>query len=556
MSDITPEKNQPYAKPSPTPPDGLAVDVSETLRPPFRDQPAQPAAKRTWSKQMLGLAIIVLLLIVAASLLALGRRHQNNQQATAVTKKDIPLLRVQYQVSEVPQYPIRNSGYGVDANIALQMFEGLIQYQDQTKVVPLLAKNWSNPDHSTWIFNLRDDVKFHTGHKMTAADVKFTLDYLISQQNGDNGIVNLVDLSTIKEVDAISPYQVKIVTKQQDPLLLKRMNMVGIVDSKATLGDYNAGTGPYVVKPGTTPSKDSIDLVADPNYWGGHVYTREVQIKIDEDEDQIIKGIDDNKYDLAGSFGKAELAHYKQPYQRISVPDQGLNYLMLNTKRAGSPLQSIAGRQAVASALDVPDYIKQDEINGEPASQLVPESLPGHDPNIKAATYDLTKAKQLLATVKNATAPITIAYIEGADSEFEYWAKNLEAAGFNVKLVSISDADAYYKDAVNGKYDIIGLAYTSNYVDGLDILSFALTGTKNYDNPQVDSLLEQTTTTFDPSARIKLMQQVASIADKDKPVIPLYFHNRIFVLKPTNFVAIPDMPSFDNSVYYWKVYQK
>ena len=59
------------------------------------------------------------------------------------------------------------------------MYGKLIVYDEHKgKFVPELAKSWKRIDDKTIEFELRDDVRFTSGNKFTAADVKYTLDYI------------------------------------------------------------------------------------------------------------------------------------------------------------------------------------------------------------------------------------------------------------------------------------------------------------------------------------------------------------------------------------------
>ena len=50
----------------------------------------------------------------------------------------------------------------------MHIFEPLISYNEVKSVnEPLLATGWTNPDPNTWIFTLRQDVKFHDGSPFT-----------------------------------------------------------------------------------------------------------------------------------------------------------------------------------------------------------------------------------------------------------------------------------------------------------------------------------------------------------------------------------------------------
>jgi len=390
---------------------------------------------------------------------------------------------------------------------------------------------------------------------MTAQDVKYTLDYAVAHQNANNGYSAFYFVANdIKQVTVDNTYQVTVTTNTPDAVLLNQLGLIGIVDSKATLGDYNAGTGPYIVKPGTTPTSSSIDLTAFNGYWGGHVYTREVKINLYSDTDKLTADAAAGKYDLSGGYDNSQLAKIKHS-QTVNVDYQGVQYLALNTNRSGSPLQSLAARQALSYALNVPAIINASGFSAQQASQIVPLILPGHNPAIHDATYDPAKAKQLLANVPNLSSPLVFAYPEGLGNVGEEVVKDLTAVGFNVKPMLVSDFGTFITAANAGQYDLFTAGDTSATVDGLDVLTDLLTNNKNYDNPQIDSLIAQAGGTLNASDRINDMQQIATIVNDEKPIVPLYTENQVFVLtKP--YVVTPNMPDLETSSYFWQVYQK
>src|ERR1700691_4773592 len=60
------------------------------------------------------------------------------------------------------------------------IFSSLVGRDANMKVIPDLAQSWDMPDPLTYIFHLRRGVKFHDGRPLTSADVKFTLDSILS----------------------------------------------------------------------------------------------------------------------------------------------------------------------------------------------------------------------------------------------------------------------------------------------------------------------------------------------------------------------------------------
>lgn len=550
--DTDPDKplSPPVATPAGLPDDNdAAAKLATTAQPPIS---GQPAPKRSGHK----LKLIILVIIIAAVAGAAGyaTSHHHTSSATVI-KKDIPVLTYGMEGAEkTAQYPIDSTDTAIQLQIDAQLFEGLVQYENQTKIAPLLATSWSNPNNSTWIFNLRQGVKFHSGRMMTAQDVKYTLDYAVAHQDDvDASLMSLA--SSIKQVDVTGTYQVKITTDGPDPVLLNRLAFLGILDSKAKLGDYDAGTGPYVVKPGSTPSTKSFDLVAFNGYWGGHVYTREVDITITPDSNQLANDAKDGKLDLSGDFTTGQLSKIKD-YRPINVPDLGISFIGLNTEKATSPLHSLAARQAAAYALDVPAILKAAGLQGEQASQLVPTAIPGHDPSIVNTPYNPTKAKQLLASVSGGTTtPLTFIYPPNDTPQANVITKELGAAGFNVKATQAPDLDTLVNEAFGGQADIYFLTYTSDTLDGLDILSSLLQNNSDYDSPTIDTLATQAGSTLDPATRISLLQKIAQQVAANVPYIPIYNLNRVYALTKPYKVTV-DLPSDQAGVYFWKVYQE
>jgi peptide/nickel transport system substrate-binding protein len=513
---------------------------------------APPApVKRSRRKLYISLVILILLVVGAAAWLLL----KPDNKPAVVTKKDIPLIRFGSEASgEIPQYPLKYTTADIELFTTQQLFEGLVGYKNETQIVPLLAQSWNNPDNNTWVFNLRHDVKFHSGRTMTAQDVKFTLDYAISHRNDDDSAFSGFTAG-IKSVTINNPYQVTITTDSPNATLLFNLGMLGIVDSKATLGDYNAGTGPYIVKPGTKPTSTSIDLAAANNYWQGHVYTREVRISLySDDNNKMAKDAASGKLDLAGPLDENDLKTVNN-FQTISIPDLGTSYIGINSNNPASPLHNLAARQAATYAMNIPEILKAAKIKGVPNNQIVPSSLAGHDPSIPNTSYNPEKARQLLSGVSNAKNQITFAHPTLDNLASKEMMRQLSAVGFNIKDVPIDDFNTFLNDTYGGKYDLFTLADTSAS-DGLPILSDILINVDYYHNPKVDSLIEDANSTLNTSSRIKDMQQIAQIVYNDKPVIPLYSHSRNYIYNNKNYVLNTDLADLSISNYFWKVYQR
>src|SRR5512143_2015668 len=56
------------------------------------------------------------------------------------------------------------------------VYENLIGYDPNLKIVPELAESWKLVNDNTWEFKLRKGIKFHNGEPMNAEAVKFSLE--------------------------------------------------------------------------------------------------------------------------------------------------------------------------------------------------------------------------------------------------------------------------------------------------------------------------------------------------------------------------------------------
>lgn len=69
-----------------------------------------------------------------------------------------------------------------------QLYETLVSTNADMTFYGELAERWETPDNVTYIFYLRQGVKFHSGREMTADDVVYTFDRILGKTDaGDIG---------------------------------------------------------------------------------------------------------------------------------------------------------------------------------------------------------------------------------------------------------------------------------------------------------------------------------------------------------------------------------
>jgi peptide/nickel transport system substrate-binding protein len=73
---------------------------------------------------------------------------------------------------------------GTGGNSYLRILHGwLISDNEKRQMVPGIASDWNlSADGLTWIFTIREGVKFHNGSEVTAEDVQWTLQHMLGPQ--------------------------------------------------------------------------------------------------------------------------------------------------------------------------------------------------------------------------------------------------------------------------------------------------------------------------------------------------------------------------------------
>ena len=134
------------------------------------------------------------------------------------------------------------------------IWDNLLGFEpEKSAFTPLLAKSWSQPDPTTYEFELRSDVVWHDGQTFDADDVVYTLSYLIDPK------VNLrykSNWSWLASVEKLGPYKVRLKSKQPVPDGLTWMafnttiypeHVHGPLADKQAYGAAPVGTGPLKI---------------------------------------------------------------------------------------------------------------------------------------------------------------------------------------------------------------------------------------------------------------------------------------------------------------------
>ncbi len=350
---------------------------------------------------------------------------------------------------------------------------------------PALATSWeTSQGGKVWTFKLRQGVTFHDGTPFNAAAVKYSYD--ATKKMGLGLAYIWADLKQVKVVD---DYTVQLVLDKPVPLEpLVSSEYAAWIFSPKTAGKPQSwwdkgredGTGPYELQ--SYSPNQQIVLVRDPNYWGGwkNDQFRKIVLQVASDPNtqrqMLESGAVQFQESVARDAVKAESA--ESGIRVVEMPSLVSQILYLNTQH--KPLDNVLVRQALAYATPYKDIIAAAINNlGTQSNGPMPAGLWPRDDAIQPYTYDLAKAKQLMAQAgyPNGGFSLTMTYPteeNPADTTMgtlikESWAK----LGVTVNLQPMLWAQAWQKaKGPNTKrQDLLSITWWPAFSHGKDSLT-------------------------------------------------------------------------------------
>ncbi len=272
------------------------------------------------------------------------------------------------------------------------------------KLRPGLAEKWEvGADKLTWTFHLRKGVKWHEGYgEMTADDVKFSLDRIMDPKTGSP---TRKAIAAIESVSVVDPYTVQIKTNQPYPVLPAMMveERFGYIISKkaaAKLGKdlkyHPVGTGPFMYK--TYKPRESVTLVANPDYWGGKPKLSEVVVAFMPDNSTRELALRNGEVHAINIPAKQEwIDRARKAGFEVNLTSPA-NMFVLHFNLTQKPLDNKKVRMALCHAISrdlMVKYLGKDVA--KPEVSPLPSGYVGYTDKVARYPYDPEKAKALLA---------------------------------------------------------------------------------------------------------------------------------------------------------------
>ncbi len=307
-----------------------------------------------------------------------------------------------------PGFPTSASPESSSANgqIFGAQFDTLVTLGKGFQIGPAVATKWEFlPDDNGWRFTIRKDLTFSNGDKLTADDVEFTANMLltVSPPLPQRGL--LPKLAQARKVD---DYTVDLLTKGRDSSLLFGLPYFYVLPKayyekvgKDGFATKPIGSGPYELVEFKTNDRFDYKLRSTPHPYRKPVATEIIWRAIPE-PNALLAGLKTGELDLAWTG--------ISPDQADQVKKDGFNVITFDLASSLIAIDHAASEKNTPQLLDkrvrlALNYaIDRDAIlknlyrgYGQPLNQVAVPGTPTFNTSIPKFSYDPAKAKSLLA---------------------------------------------------------------------------------------------------------------------------------------------------------------
>ena len=438
------------------------------------------------------------------------------------------------------------------AQISGLIFNGLVKYDENIKLVGDLAENWEIRDGGLRIlFHLRQNVRWQDGVPLTAQDVKFTYEK-ITDPNTPTPYG--ADFEKVKSVTVIDPFTVEIDYKEPfspglaswvmgivPKHLLEKENLL-----KTDFSRHPVGTGPYRLTKWTTGQQ--LKLQANPDYFEGKPLVSRYVYRIIPDQTTNFLELETGNIDMAMltplQYQKeTETEFFKKNYQKFHYPSFGYVYIGYNLRHPSFSDKHV--RKAIGLAINKQELVDAVLLGlGEVSTGPFLPGTWAYNPAVEETPFDPEKSRRLLKEAgfgdtdgdgildrDGKKFSFTVLTNQGNDQRkmsCEIIQRRLKDVGIEMKIQTVEWA-TFLKEFIDKKnFDAVILAWgLSRDPDVYDIFHSSKTrpGEFNfvsYKNEEVDRLLEEGRRQFDEKERAKAYYRIHEILSDDEPYTFLF----------------------------------
>jgi oligopeptide transport system substrate-binding protein len=464
-------------------------------------------------------------------------------------------------------------------------FEGIYKYVDNGRGIAQLAPGQAsgapqktvNADGTvTYVFTLRDNLKWSDGQPLTARDFVYTWQRLVDPNTAADYsymidmIVNANEIMAGEKnkselgVRAVNDQTLEVRITYDCPFFLEIMAFPATypvrqsaIDQAGDQWTFSPSTyisnGPYRLKEWVHNSY--LLFEKNPNYYQTLSGPDNLRFALMDDDNSMLAGFRSGDLDFIEQFPVDEIPGLLASGNLALADYLGIYYVSINTQKA--PFNDPRVRKAFSLVIDRNYIVSEITRTAEkPAGGFVPSGLfdaegPGSDFRQTGGNYyslapadyqqNVAEAKRLLAEAGYPDGrgfPVA-EYVYNtndrhraiAEALQDMWHTNL---GVNVTL-SNQDWAVFLDTRKKGDYSIARDGWIGDYNDPINFLDMHVSGGGNnnsqYANPAYDALIRQAQSTPVQTDRMRYLHQAEDLlVGQDSALAPIYFYTQPYML--------------------------
>jgi len=445
--------------------------------------------------------------------------------------------------------------------VSVQLYEGLVNRDEQFRLEPSLALSWQMVNPTTWRFKLRPGVLFHDGTPFTADDAVFSIERALAAPSQRS-----FQLKGVKAARRIDDLTLELTLEAPDAVLPEKLQQLAIM-SKAwcikhgveKAQDFNGkqetfavrnanGTGPFMLDR-FEPDVRTV-LKRNPRWWGwadkrsGNL--DEVSFTPIRSDATRLAALVSGEIDLVLDPPVQDIARLKSEsaIKLLQVTDLGQQYLTFDQARdelpdsdvkGKNPFKDVRVRRAVYQALNV-ELIAQKVLRGQgvPTGAFLSPRVDGSPPELdKRLPFDPAKAKALLAEAgypNGFSITLDCVNVPWREAVCQAMTAMLTQVGIRTTLRS-SPTNQFFPKLSAATASFMEFGWTPNpdawaslnaLFRSYDKSGLGTFNAGRYSNPKLDTLIDNMRVEPDLTRRRAMVGVALRIVTDELPFIPLY----------------------------------
>lgn len=447
----------------------------------------------------------------------------------------------------------------------IQIFSGLVRFDDNLEIVPDIAENWNiSSDGTVYTFYLKDNIQFHSGKEVTAEDFKYSWERACDPNTGSQtastylgdiiGANEMLDgeRDSIRGIEVVDDHILRITIEDPKSYFLYKLTYASaFVVNK---NNVEIGKGWWRNPDGTGPFKlekwdDNRLLVLERNEYDASVSSLNSINKINY---QLWTGRPMDLYET----GQIDIGHVSLDYiekmtdidgdfytQLEIFPELNVTYLGFNCQKP--PFDDVNIRQAFSMAINknkLTSLVYNDAL--ESAFGILPNGMPGFNDSLIGLDYDVNYAYKLIAeseygSISNLPS-ITITtggwggqLPAGLEAIIYEWRINL---GVEVEVRQL-EPEVYLYELMQEKDELFYWGWSADYPHPQNFLEILFTSGSEYNigeysNIEVDTLLQLASREYDKEVSFDLYRMAEQILVREAACLPLWYGKSYVLIKP------------------------